>query len=89
MNATAVVITFTVNNYHDQNDPGLAKAMAWETKFIEYVEDYVANKAEKNGMTIAYSSEVSQQNVWCACQICLKWVIQKSYFISHGLPCQY
>ena len=59
MNATAVVITFTVNNFHDQTDPKLAKAMAWEKKFIEFVEDFVANKAEEKGMIIAYSSEVS------------------------------
>lgn len=58
LEATALVITFTVNNYHDQTDPGLAKAMAWETEFIKFVQKYVAEEAPKKGMIIAYSSEV-------------------------------
>lgn len=58
LEAEAHVLTFTVNNYHDQDDKRLAKALAWEKKYLEFVENYVRTQAEDNGMMIAYSAEV-------------------------------
>ncbi|XP_067952153.1 NPC intracellular cholesterol transporter 1-like [Watersipora subatra] len=59
MLANAHVITFTVNNYHDADDPKLAKAKAWEKTYLEFVENYVKTKAPAKGMKIAYSAERS------------------------------
>ncbi|KAK7485656.1 hypothetical protein BaRGS_00023105, partial [Batillaria attramentaria] len=52
--ATALVITFVVNNHNvdEQND----KAKAWERGFIDFMKDYV--KQQPN-MSIAFSSERS------------------------------
>jgi len=59
LNATALVITFTVNNYHDPQDPRLSKALAWEAVYLDFVRAYVRDRAPRFGLTIAYSAEVS------------------------------
>ena len=52
-NATALVITFVVNNH---NEAGLnAKAEAWEKVFIEFMKNYTQHQPN---MSIAFSSEV-------------------------------
>ncbi|KAJ8272945.1 hypothetical protein GJAV_G00095340 [Gymnothorax javanicus] len=52
-NATALVITFPVNNYHNDSKK-LGKALAWEKTFVNFVKNY----ANPN-LTIAFSSERS------------------------------
>ncbi|KAL2097312.1 hypothetical protein ACEWY4_006519 [Coilia grayii] len=52
-NATALVITFPVNNYHNDSKR-LGKALAWEKEFIRFVQNY-----SNPNLTIAYSSERS------------------------------
>ena len=53
-NASALVITFSVNNYLDpvKNGP----ALAWETKFIEFMKNYTKDHPD---VEIAFSSEVT------------------------------
>lgn len=53
-NATALVITFVVNNYNEEslND----KAEAWEKVFIEFMKNYVQNQPN---MSIAFSAQRS------------------------------
>jgi len=58
LQATAHVLTFTVNNYHNPDDPQLAKAKAWEKEYLTFVERFVREEAEEKGMMIAYSAEV-------------------------------
>ncbi|XP_063075415.1 NPC intracellular cholesterol transporter 1 [Engraulis encrasicolus] len=52
-NATALVITFPVNNYHNDSKR-LGKALAWETEFIRFIQNY-----SNPNLTIAYNSERS------------------------------
>uniref|UniRef100_A0AAY4BYF5 SSD domain-containing protein n=1 Tax=Denticeps clupeoides TaxID=299321 RepID=A0AAY4BYF5_9TELE len=52
-NATALVITFPVNNYHNDTKK-LGKALAWEKEFIDFVKNY-----SNPNLTIAFSSERS------------------------------
>ncbi|XP_076149622.1 NPC intracellular cholesterol transporter 1 [Alosa pseudoharengus] len=52
-NATALVITFPVNNYHNDSVK-LKKAWAWEKEFIRFVQSY-----SNPNLTIAYNSESS------------------------------
>ncbi|XP_061110400.1 NPC intracellular cholesterol transporter 1 isoform X2 [Conger conger] len=52
-NATALVITFPVNNYHNDSEK-LGKALAWETEFVEFMKNY-----SNPNLTIAFSSERS------------------------------
>ncbi|XP_059177253.1 NPC intracellular cholesterol transporter 1-like isoform X2 [Physella acuta] len=52
--ATALVITFLVNNHQDQSKNGPAKA--WESKFIEFMKNYTA---AHDDVEIAFSSERS------------------------------
>ncbi|XP_035285995.1 NPC intracellular cholesterol transporter 1 [Anguilla anguilla] len=52
-NATALVITFPVNNYHNDSEK-LHKARAWEKEFIGFVKNY-----SNPNLTIAFSSERS------------------------------
>ncbi|XP_048019192.1 NPC intracellular cholesterol transporter 1 [Megalobrama amblycephala] len=52
-NATALVITFPVNNYLNDTDK-LGKALAWEKVFINFVKNY-----ENPNLTISFSSERS------------------------------
>ena len=52
-NATALVITFVVNNHLE--DSANAKAMAWEKAFISFMKNYTKHQPN---MSIAFSSEV-------------------------------
>uniref|UniRef100_A0A8C9VC67 Niemann-Pick disease, type C1 n=1 Tax=Scleropages formosus TaxID=113540 RepID=A0A8C9VC67_SCLFO len=52
-NATALVITFPVNNYHNDTEK-LNKALAWEAEFIRFVKNYT-----NPNLTISFSAERS------------------------------
>ncbi|XP_066435716.1 NPC intracellular cholesterol transporter 1 [Eleutherodactylus coqui] len=52
-NATALVITFPVNNFHN-NTEKTNKAKAWEKAFIEFVKNY-----NNTNLSIAFSTERS------------------------------
>ncbi|XP_051989877.1 NPC intracellular cholesterol transporter 1-like [Xyrauchen texanus] len=52
-NATALVITFPVNNYLNDTDK-LGKALAWEKEFIKFMKNY-----DNPNLTISFSSERS------------------------------
>lgn len=51
----ALIITFLVNNHHNKTKLGPAKA--WETKFVEYMQNWTATKPA--WVDIAYNSERS------------------------------
>ncbi|XP_014300205.2 NPC intracellular cholesterol transporter 1 isoform X2 [Microplitis demolitor] len=55
-NATALVVSILVNNYH--NKTKLIPAMEWEESFINFMKDWVKNKKPSN-MDIAFTSERS------------------------------
>ena len=46
------MITFTVNNFHE--DEFLEMALAWESEFISYVKNY-----SNPNITVSFSAEVS------------------------------
>ncbi|XP_029561154.1 NPC intracellular cholesterol transporter 1 [Salmo trutta] len=52
-NATALVITFPVNNYHNDTVK-LGKALAWEKEFISFLKNY-----SNPNLTISFNSERS------------------------------
>ncbi|XP_069587304.1 NPC intracellular cholesterol transporter 1 [Ranitomeya imitator] len=52
-NATALVITFPVNNFHNDTEK-INKAKAWEKAFINFVENY-----NNSNLSIAFSTERS------------------------------
>ncbi|KAM3927967.1 NPC intracellular cholesterol transporter 1 [Leptodactylus fuscus] len=52
-NATALVITFPVNNFHNDTEK-INKAKAWEKVFIEFVQGY-----NNTNLSIAFSAERS------------------------------
>ncbi|KAM4687373.1 NPC intracellular cholesterol transporter 1 [Discoglossus pictus] len=52
-NATALVITFPVNNFHNDTEK-LNKAKAWEKEFITFVKNY-----NNSNLSIAFSAERS------------------------------
>ncbi|KYO48265.1 NPC intracellular cholesterol transporter 1 [Alligator mississippiensis] len=52
-NATALVITFPVNNYYNDTQK-LMKALAWEKEFINFVRNY-----QNPNLTISFSAERS------------------------------
>ncbi|KAJ8409784.1 hypothetical protein AAFF_G00218430 [Aldrovandia affinis] len=52
-NATALVITFPVNNFHNDTEK-LAKALAWEKEFINFVKNY-----SNPNLTISFNAERS------------------------------
>uniref|UniRef100_A0A671MMC6 Niemann-Pick C1 protein-like n=1 Tax=Sinocyclocheilus anshuiensis TaxID=1608454 RepID=A0A671MMC6_9TELE len=52
-NATALVITFPVNNYLNDTDK-IGKALAWEKVFIDFVKNY-----DNPNLTISFSAERS------------------------------
>ncbi|KAG8571041.1 hypothetical protein GDO81_011513 [Engystomops pustulosus] len=52
-NATALVITFPVNNFHNDTDK-INKAKAWEKEFIKFVQSY-----NNTNLSIAFSTERS------------------------------
>ena len=58
-NATTMIITFVVNNYQDKSK--LAKAMAWEKAFLEYMKDYVQNSSNGD-LTISFTAERAIQD---------------------------
>ncbi|GLV34537.1 Niemann-Pick type C-1a [Carabus blaptoides fortunei] len=53
--ATAVILTFIVNNYYNKSK--LQPAMEWEKHYVAYMKNYTANKPEF--MDIAFTSERS------------------------------
>ena len=54
-----MIITFVVNNYQDKDK--LAKAVAWEKAFLEYMKTYVLDSANEN-LTISFSAERAIQD---------------------------
>ncbi|CAH0564150.1 unnamed protein product, partial [Brassicogethes aeneus] len=54
--ATAVILTFLVNNHH--NKTKLTAAMAWEREFVAFMRNYTENEMPEF-MDVAYSSERS------------------------------
>ncbi|XP_053427652.1 NPC intracellular cholesterol transporter 1 isoform X3 [Nycticebus coucang] len=52
-NATALVITFPVNNYYNDTEK-LQRAQAWEKEFIDFVKNY-----KNPNLTISFSAERS------------------------------
>ncbi|XP_060029577.1 NPC intracellular cholesterol transporter 1 isoform X2 [Erinaceus europaeus] len=52
-NATALVITFPVNNYYNDTEK-LQRAQAWEREFISFVKDY-----KNPNLTVSFSAEQS------------------------------
>lgn len=58
-NATALIITFVVNNFKEKSK--LSKAMAWEKQFLDFMHRYTHNKSNNN-LTISYSAERSIQD---------------------------
>ncbi|XP_052642814.1 NPC intracellular cholesterol transporter 1 [Harpia harpyja] len=52
-NATALVITFPVNNYYNESRK-LMKALAWEKEFINFLKNY-----DNPNLTISFSAERS------------------------------
>ncbi|XP_074843385.1 NPC intracellular cholesterol transporter 1 isoform X2 [Carettochelys insculpta] len=52
-NATALVITFPVQNYYNETDK-LMRALAWEKEFINFVKNY-----QNPNLTISFSAERS------------------------------
>ena len=62
--ATAVIVTFLVDNYDakDSNptvQQGLKNAMAWEEVFVEYMKEWTANEDNTRYMDVAFNSERS------------------------------
>ncbi|KAF7992770.1 hypothetical protein HCN44_005114 [Aphidius gifuensis] len=55
-NATAIVLTFLINNY--QNKTKLEPALEWEEKFIDYMKNWT-EKAKPQYMDVAFFSERS------------------------------
>ena len=55
-NASALIITFVVNNHKDKSK--LEKAMAWEKAYIEFMKNYV-NNTENRDLIISFTSERS------------------------------
>ena len=58
-NATALIITFVVNNFKEKSK--VAKAMAWEKAFIEFMKDYIQDSSNSN-LTISFSAERAIQD---------------------------
>nr|XP_018672975.1 NPC intracellular cholesterol transporter 1 isoform X2 [Ciona intestinalis] len=56
LEATAAVVTFPVVNYYN-NSKKLAKAMAWEKRYIEFMKEYVKRNGSK--LNVAFTSERS------------------------------
>ncbi|XP_066248348.1 NPC intracellular cholesterol transporter 1 isoform X3 [Euwallacea similis] len=58
-NATAVILTFLVNNYH--NKTKVVPAMEWEKRFVEFMKNYIAGNSSEF-MDIAFTSERSVED---------------------------
>ena len=61
-NATAVVITFIVDNYDTkdkdiEHQRNLKNAMEWEKVYIEYMKNWTANENNTKYMDIAFNAE--------------------------------
>ncbi|XP_029446991.1 NPC intracellular cholesterol transporter 1 [Rhinatrema bivittatum] len=52
-NATALVITFPVNNYHNDTEK-LNRALAWEKEFVSFLKNY-----NNSNLSLSFSSERS------------------------------
>ncbi|XP_071955334.1 NPC intracellular cholesterol transporter 1-like [Antedon mediterranea] len=59
-NATALVITMTVNNYKNE-DPRLEKAKVWEKGYLTYMKQFTAENRNPN-LTIAFYAERSVED---------------------------
>lgn len=57
--ATAVILTFLVNNYHNKSK--VVPAMEWEKLFVEFMKNYTASNAVEF-MDIAFTSERSVED---------------------------
>ena len=57
--ATTLIITFIVNNHKDKSK--LAKALAWEKAFIDFMKKYNSSQINSN-LTISFSAERSIQD---------------------------
>ncbi|XP_075389176.1 NPC intracellular cholesterol transporter 1 isoform X1 [Tenrec ecaudatus] len=55
-NATALVITFPINNYHNDTEK-LQKALAWEKEFINFMKNY-----KNPNLTISFTAERSLED---------------------------
>ena len=55
-NASALIITFVVNNHKDKSK--LEKTMAWEKAYIEFMKNYVKNP-DNGDLIISFTSEHS------------------------------
>ncbi|XP_025834125.1 NPC intracellular cholesterol transporter 1 isoform X2 [Agrilus planipennis] len=55
-NATAIILTFLVNNHH--NKTKLKPAMEWEKKYVEFMKEWI-EKEKPEWMDIAFTSERS------------------------------
>ncbi|XP_073978633.1 Niemann-Pick type C-1a isoform X3 [Rhodnius prolixus] len=53
--ATAIILTFLVNNFHDKSM--LTPALQWESKYIDFMKNWTKNKPDF--MDIAFSAERS------------------------------
>ncbi|XP_066140197.1 NPC intracellular cholesterol transporter 1 isoform X2 [Euwallacea fornicatus] len=58
-NATAVILTFVVNNYH--NKTKVVPAMEWEKRYVEFMKNYTAGNSSEF-MDIAFTSERSVED---------------------------
>ena len=61
-NASAVVLTFLVNNFDAKSKDRsvqieLEKAKAWEETFISFMKNWTANSNNTKYMDVAYNSE--------------------------------
>ncbi|XP_050298712.1 NPC intracellular cholesterol transporter 1 isoform X2 [Anthonomus grandis grandis] len=55
--ATALILTFLVNNYHNKSE--IAPAMEWEKHFVEFMQNYTQSNNTPKFMDIAFTSERS------------------------------
>ncbi|XP_012258607.2 NPC intracellular cholesterol transporter 1 isoform X2 [Athalia rosae] len=55
-NATAIILTFLVNNYHDRTK--LQPALEWEKSFIDFMKNWTATQ-KPSYMDVAFTSERS------------------------------
>lgn len=56
MKANAVILTFLVNNHHNKSQ--LAPALAWESEFVKFMENWTQFNRSEN-MDVAFTSERS------------------------------
>lgn len=62
-NATAIVITFLMNNYK-KNSTYINMAMAWEKEFLDLIQNYESEK-----ITVSYMAEVIKRANLVLCKL--------------------